>query len=54
MLSKKRHQSGLGLVEVMASAAILGGLSLVVMKMNEQGTQGVARVERGLEASDFD
>jgi len=51
---KKVFQSGLGLAEVMIATSIMGGLTLVLMRMNEQGQQGVARVEKGLEASDFD
>jgi hypothetical protein len=49
-----KSQAGMGLAEVMVASALLGGLSLVVMKLNEQGTQGVARVEKGIEAADFD
>ena len=49
-----KSQLGLGLVEVMIAAAILGGISLVTMKVIEQGNQGVVRVEKGIDASDFD
>jgi len=54
MKTKKLFQSGFGLAEVMVAAGIMGGLTLVLMRMNEQGQQGVSRVEKGIEASDFD
>lgn len=53
-IKKLKNQTGLGLVEVMVAASILGGLSLVVMKLNESGTQGVSRVEKGMEIVEFD
>lgn len=49
-----KKQSGMGLVEVMVAASILGGLSLVVMKLNETGIQGVTRTEKGMEIVEFD
>lgn len=49
-----KKQAGLGLVEVMVAASILGGLSLVVMKLNESGVQGVSRVEKSMDIVQFD
>jgi len=54
MKTKIFNQRGLGLVEVMVAASIMGGLSLVIMRMNEQGVQGVARTENRMEIVDFD
>ncbi len=45
---------GMGLVEVMVAASMLGGLSLVVMKLNESGVKTVAMTENRMEIVDFD
>ena len=49
-----KSQSGMGMVEVMMAAAILGGITLVTMKVIEQGNRGVTRVEKGIDTADFD
>jgi prepilin-type N-terminal cleavage/methylation domain-containing protein len=54
MWSKQLIQSGLGLVEVMVAAAMLGVLSVVVMKMIETSQHSVVRKEKGMEVSELD
>jgi hypothetical protein len=53
-IMRRIGEAGFGLAEVMVAAGVMGGLSLALMRMTEQGQQGVARVEKGIEATDFD
>jgi hypothetical protein len=54
MRIKSSSQKGLGLLEVLIAAALLGGLVIVMMKMNESGVQGVGRVEKSMEVLNLD
>lgn len=54
MTAKLYRQKGFGLLEVMIAAALLGGLVVVMMKMNESGVQGVGRVEKSMEVLNLD
>lgn len=47
------NNSGLGLVQVIIAAAMLGGLSLVVVQMSEIGMKSSARSEAGMEINLF-
>ena len=47
-------QKGFGLLEVLVATGILGGLSLVLMKMNEEGARGVAKVEKTFDILSLD
>lgn len=40
----------MGMVEVMVAAAMLGGLSLVVMQLSDNSQRAVTRMEKGAES----
>jgi hypothetical protein len=50
----KNNDAGLGMVEILVAAGMIGGLSLAIMKMNESGLQGVGKVEKRMEIVGFD
>jgi hypothetical protein len=50
----KKNDAGLGMIEVLLAAAMIGGLSLAVMKMNESGIQGVGKIEKRMEIVGLD
>lgn len=49
-----RNSLGIGLMEVLMGAGLLGGLSLMLMKMTESGNQNVGKIEKNIEIVNFD
>jgi hypothetical protein len=47
-------QSGMGLLEVLIGGGLIAGLGVAVMKMNESGSLGAAKVEKRMDIVNFD
>jgi len=47
-------QKGFGLLEVLFATAIMGGLSLLLMRLNEEGIKGVSKVEKTFDILSLD